>query len=139
MGTAAGTDLPKQVQCFKILDDLTQCKENAHNYSFEGPFVPPSVRCYCPKHTPVRRGMTSAQAQRALEIQRKRDQVLHSVADSPEERRHIKWRECANKKCYESENEAMAAASEIFSRVCDRLQPYQCRFCSAWHIGHSTP
>jgi hypothetical protein len=139
MGTAASTDLPKQVQCFKILEDFTQCKENALNYSFDGPFVPPSVRCYCPKHSPVRREMTSAQARRALETQRMRDQILRAVADTPEERRRGAWRECGNKKCYDSENDATAAASEIFSRDRDRLQSYQCRFCSAWHIGHSTP
>lgn len=53
----------------------------------------------------------------------------------------ISWfelRSCRDKVRLDSRAEARLAAHGIERREGDRLQPYHCRFCGHWHVGHPT-
>ncbi len=46
-------------------------------------------------------------------------------------------RSCRDKARFASRGEARLAARSMERREGGRLNPYHCRFCGAWHIGHA--
>jgi hypothetical protein len=50
---------------------------------------------------------------------------------------HHRERSCGGKRPYGSEREALDNAYLIRMQTGERLSPYECPFCRAWHLGHS--
>lgn len=51
-------------------------------------------------------------------------------------------RSCAHKHAHPSYGKALAHIRSVAERFgedeAERLQPYRCRFCTSWHVGHRT-
>jgi len=45
-------------------------------------------------------------------------------------------RSCLDKVPFASRHGARAAARSVERRYGGRLEPYACRFCDGWHVGH---
>lgn len=47
-------------------------------------------------------------------------------------------RECGEKIQYRSRKDADWKAFQLKRRALISMHPYKCKFCSSWHLGHST-
>lgn len=57
-------------------------------------------------------------------------------------KRRIRRKKCLNKRRYETREEAFAVILSMrhfgagYETTTHRLQPYGCRYCGGWHVGH---
>jgi hypothetical protein len=53
-------------------------------------------------------------------------------------RRDHRYRSCQRKRRYPSRWAAVMAAHSAAQRCGHVIEPYHCRYCRGWHIGHAT-